>query len=243
MRIISKFHDYYDAAQSEGQDRSLVFVRENRRYPQCSMTGEAPAPLLAFAKFALVHTHRRLAGERRGPDKNTNVETSFGIILFAGKLYPFARVEFRHGLYGGASNAPVVCYTRDELVATLAPFDFDLDKHDKKVAKERFWETAPVTTEAFFSLTGSEQLREEALTHRLAVVSWERSGDLVQENPVLSSFQLFRHLHAWQAFQELSMFWGNLAAPDRVPVTVADKDRIAQHGFDKWSFRRMPGKA
>ncbi len=39
------------------------------------------------------------------------------------------------------------------------------------------------------------------------------------------------------------MFLGNIAAPDRVPITVADKDRIAKHGFDKWSFRKMPSRA
>ena len=34
---------------------------------------------------------------------------------------------------------------------------------------------------------------------------------------------------------------GNIAAPDRVPVTIADKDRINQHGFDqKYGFRTRP---
>jgi hypothetical protein len=32
MQIISKFRDYYDAVQREGQDRSPVFMREVQRF-------------------------------------------------------------------------------------------------------------------------------------------------------------------------------------------------------------------
>jgi hypothetical protein len=243
MRIISKFHDYYDAAQADGFDRSLVFLREAAQYPNCQRHGDTPAPLKAFARFAQQHSPGCISLDRRGPGKNIRVEVDFGLILFAGKLYPFARVEYR-SFYGGRTEAPLTCYSRDELVAALAPYDYDLDERDKRTAKGRaLWGADPVTTATFFALSGSEQLREEALAQRLAVASWERDGDLGKINPTLAEFQLYRHLHAWQAFQELSMFWGNLAAPDRVPVTIADKDRIAQHGFDKWSFRRMPTKA
>jgi hypothetical protein len=243
MRIISKFHDYYDAAQSEGQDRSLVFLRETTQFPNCHHAGAVAPHLLEFARFAAAHTPDTLVRDRRGPEKNIRLEIDFGLILFAGKLYPYARIETLNGRFGTPVEAPRRVYERAELAAILAAVDSDLDKHDKKVAKGSLWGAVKPTTAAFFGLTGSDQLRDHAMAHRLAAASWERHGDLLTENPVLSSFQLFRHLHAWQAFQELSMFWGNLAAPDRVPVTVADKDRIVQHGFDKWSFRRMPGKA
>lgn len=245
MRIISKTHDYYDAAQSEGQDRSLVFLRETTQFPNCRHHHSAvvPAHLLDFVRFANAHTPDTMARDRRGPQKNIRLEIDFGLILFAGKLYPFARIDTLNGRFGGAAEPQRIVFERAELAAILKTVDSDLDKHDKKVAKGAVWRDSAVTTEAFFALTGSEQLRDAAMAHRLAVASWERHGDVLTENPMLASFQMFRCLNAWQAFQELSMFWGNLAAPDRVPVTVADKDRITQHGFDKWSFRRMPGKA
>lgn len=242
MRILSKFHDYYDAAQSEGQDRSLVFLRETTEYPNCRHHGAPAAHLRAFAQFADAHTCAAMVRENCGPGKNLRFEIDFGLILFAGKLYPFARVETLNGRFGGAAEALRIVYERAELAAILKAVDVDLDKHDKKVSKGNIWGAVGITTEVFFTLAGSEQLRDAAMAHRMAVVSWERHGDLLTENPMLAAFQMFRHLHAWQAFQELSMFWGNLAAPDRVPVTVADKDRIAQHGFDKWSFRKMPEK-
>lgn len=243
MRIISKFHDYYDAAQADGQDRSLVFLREAARYPNCWHAGGTPAELLVFAQYARKHTPGNLSLDRRGPGKNVRLEIKFALILFAGKLYPLARVDYRSSFYGGATDAPQLCYRREDLVAALAAYDYDLDERDKRKAKQGTYAGEDVaTTESFFALAGSEALREYALAHRLAVLSWNRDGDELQVNPTLADFQLYRHLNAWQAFQELSMFWGNLAAPDRVPVTIADKDRIAQHGFDKWSFRRMPSK-
>lgn len=244
MRIISKTHDYYDAAQSEGQDRSLVFLRETTQYPSCRhRTSTVPAAhLLDFVRFADAHTPGAIVRDNRGPEKNIRLEIDFGLILFAGKLYPFGRVDTLNGRFGGRVEAPRIVYERAELAAILKAVDSDLDKHDKKVAKGNIWGDVGITTEAFFALTGSEQLRDAAMAHRLAIASWERDGDVLTENPLLATFQMFRSLNAWQAFQELSMFFGNLAAPDRVPVTVADKDRIAQHGFDKWSFRKLPTK-
>jgi hypothetical protein len=242
MRIISKTHDYYDAAQAEGQDRSLVFLRETAQFQQCQQQAVAPAHLLAFARFAQVHTPGNMVRPRCGPEKNVYLEIDFGLILFAGKLHPFARLETRTSAYGQRVEPIRIVYTRDELSEVLDALEIDLDEHDKKMSKRSVWGTTDVGTAAFFALSGSEKLREQATEHRLAVASWERHGDVVTENPVLAGFQMFKHLHAWQAFQELSMFWGNLAAPDRVPVNVADKDRVAQHGFDKWSFRKMPTK-
>lgn len=242
MRIISKFHDYYDSAMSEGQDRSLVFLRETTKYPNCQHHGVVPAPLKAFVQFAWERAPARFTVERRAEMRTKRVEVDYTVIMVAGKLHPIARVEFRYG-YGPAFRDPVSCYTFAELAAVMAEFDEDLVKRDKGLTKNRSFDgSANATNESFFSLAGSEQLRDHAMAHRLALVSWEQESDLLQLNPQLSQYQLYQHLHAWQVFQELSMFFGNLAAPDNTPVTVSDKDRIAQHGYDKWSFRRMPEK-
>jgi len=84
-------------------------------------------------------------------------------------------------------------------------------------------------------------------------VTW-RAGDLngryktsddlfnVQVNPRLTDFDFYKHLGPTQVYQEISMFLGNLAAPDNVPTVVSDKDRIQQHGFDERSFRKAPTK-
>lgn len=58
------------------------------------------------------------------------------------------------------------------------------------------------------------------------------------ENPILRVIDFPKIMDAQQAWQELSMFWGNVVMPERAMVTISDKDRHQQHGFDKHSFRR-----
>lgn len=46
MRVISKFHDYYDGVQGLGQDRSLVYVREQRELTEAEAAAyQCPWPL------------------------------------------------------------------------------------------------------------------------------------------------------------------------------------------------------
>lgn len=50
-------------------------------------------------------------------------------------------------------------------------------------------------------------------------------------------------LDAFTAYQELSMWVGGvLPKNENGMATISDKDKVAKHGFDKWSFRKMPHK-
>jgi hypothetical protein len=60
-------------------------------------------------------------------------------------------------------------------------------------------------------------------------------------NPLLKEYEFFKVFDTFQAFQEIQMFLGGvLGRGEKEIVQVADKYKIAQHGFDKWSFRKMP---
>jgi hypothetical protein len=60
-------------------------------------------------------------------------------------------------------------------------------------------------------------------------------------NPLLKEYQFYKVFNAVQAFQEIQMFLGGvLGRGEKEIVEVADKYKIAQHGFDKWSFRKEP---
>ena len=62
-------------------------------------------------------------------------------------------------------------------------------------------------------------------------------------NPLLKEYQFYKVFNAAQAFQEISMFLGGvLGNREKEIVNVADKYKITQHGFDKWSFRKEPQK-
>jgi hypothetical protein len=60
-------------------------------------------------------------------------------------------------------------------------------------------------------------------------------------NPLLKEYQFYKVFDAVQAFQEIQMFLsGVLGNKEKDIVVVADKYKIEQHGFDKWSFRKEP---
>jgi hypothetical protein len=235
LRIISKFHDYYDVAQREGQDRSLVFVRHREDLPEPRNNNTLPPALRGFADFAPRHSPGNLRLGSWSASRHTAVR--FGMVLFAGKLYPFAEVSHIDPIV--VASAPVFVYERDELAERMREVGYDLDAKDRRDARHNaFWNGEWASSSAFFALSGSDCLAASCVAGNLSCAVWERSQLTV--NPRLADYQLYRRLDAWQAFQELSMFLGNIAAPDRTPVTVADQDRIVQHGFDRWSFRKRP---
>lgn len=242
MRIISKFSDYYDAVQAQGQDRTMVFVREHTQYLRSHESKELSPALVRFVAFAAEHTPGDIQLARGNRDF-LSVEVEFGLVLFAGRLYPCAELRRLPRALGGWSE-PYFIYEHDELVRVLAEYGYDIEERDAKRSRESaHFGGRKATTKDFFSLSGSDRLMAVAMSERLAVLRWTRRMALLDVNPRMADVQFYRRLDAWQAFQELSMYWGNLAAPDRVPVVIEDKYRIAQHGFDKWSFRKPPESA
>ena len=58
-------------------------------------------------------------------------------------------------------------------------------------------------------------------------------------NPLLKDYEFYKMFDTFQAFQEVSMFMGGvLGAGEKEITVVADKYKIAQHGFNKFSFRK-----
>lgn len=233
MRIISKFRDFYDAGMAEGQDRSLVFVRHAEQWgrPSREVVPEKLGPLLRLDQ----QVNPRHLHFTRPAASLAEVTVQFGLIWFAGRVYPFSGLKSRR-VGQILDDAPHFYYTLDSLVAALAACACSLpgEKKGRGMRPRQSFK-------AFFDLAGADTLGRDAYEHQVAVASV--FGEYVKLNGKLSEYEFFRQLTAFEAFQELSMFLGNIAAPDRVPVNVSDRDRIQQHGFDEWSFRKLPQKA
>lgn len=58
-------------------------------------------------------------------------------------------------------------------------------------------------------------------------------------NPNLDRYEFYKKFNSFDAFQEIQMFLsGVLGNSEKEIIKVADKYKIEQHGFDKWSFRK-----
>lgn len=59
-------------------------------------------------------------------------------------------------------------------------------------------------------------------------------------NTQLKPYEFYRVHSPYQAYQELSMWFGNQAAPSKPIPHISDEVMAEAKGFDKWSFRKEP---
>lgn len=240
MRIISRFNDYYDGVQAHGLDKTSVFKRQSE-----SFEGKSDQPLpphvAFFRDFIAGHLPDTIKTETR---TCRSLSAAHGAVLFAGKLYPFAEVR---AFPRSAEKSPVVdhVYSLEALNAFFLEHGEDLEKKKRTIYFRR---EPKKTRKGFFDLRDNTQLVEKAtemgvcilMLRRLDVDHWARVNETVEVNARLASVNFARVVDAWQAYQELQMFFGNIAAPERPTLSITDKDRHQQHGFDEWSFRKLP---
>ena len=71
------------------------------------------------------------------------------------------------------------------------------------------------------------------------IIVKKRGDENIIINPKLKDYRFYKIVDSFTAFQELSMFIGGVMG-GKVPkmVEISNEDKIAKHGFDKWSFRK-----
>lgn len=218
MKIHSKFHDYYDSALRFGQsDRH--FVRETKEARDWR------------DKDYRVHPPLNIS---------CKLDIYFGVIVFCGKVFPFAYLWN----FGGENE---IAYSPDKIV--------ELDG----LTVNRGWPTpSKDSVRAWFSQEqfgddfcavfkrNNAKLAQEALRRRVAyysLLATSRYGDdglVLTEYPFLKSLQFFRVMDPMTCLQEIELFLNNDLAPlDKPPIwPVPDKIKAESHGFDKFSFRK-----
>lgn len=233
MQIKSRFKDYYDAGMGHTADKFLFYVRENQAWDaKNEQTPQYLSPLLAFSK-----EHKPRSIQLNSPGGGWGeVNVSFGLVLLAGLIYPLARLSRKTA---GDPYEHHYLYDYEALNDLLSEHGFDMVKRRQGEARSYRYINRPAKhVEQFFALKGSDKLSDFAYKNKLVLACL--AFGYLQVNPRLSNFEFFRAMEPFVAFQEISMFLGNLAAPDPLPVVLTEKERVAKHGFDKWSFRKMP---
>jgi hypothetical protein len=231
MRIISKFHDYYDRAMGAGQDQSLVFVRQH----------QVVKDLPEFMRPA----HRFDRQSRRW-----GIQCFPFTIGFCGRLYyGITLVARTHWSVEPAGETRHSFYSVSELSVAHAALGAVLDNETKH--KKR-WRNIFHTRDRFdwrefmAQPQGNKAHEQWFIENKVSIAVWDQETYAPDErsiNPQLKRYEFFRVFDAFQTYQELSMFVGGvLPGASADMAVVGDKDRLAQRGFDKWSFRKMPEK-
>jgi hypothetical protein len=233
LKLISKFRDYYDSVSHQYLDKEIKYIREqytiqvdNKRsksYPKVVNDGARSGMLSKNPLYRFT-----ISGE---------------IIGFCGYLYPLIRIREYP-----SDKVLAIFYNYDNLKKWVNDLNFPIkngkpgwfwrDGFDlgylnecKRYFEERKnWEALE---NKFFELNTPCFLYKEARGHDCEL----------QINPKLKDYRFAGVKDPFTAHQELYQFVGGyLNQPVNKTVTISDLDKIAKHGFDKWSFRQKGPK-
>ena len=245
MRIISKFHDYYDSVQSVGYDPHLIYHRVCRElrigidrshyYGRNDATAFVmPEELPPFSDSFLMHINPR-RGLRDGRFMTPNGELY--LIGFCGKYYLTLR-EY-HGSSGG--QTATITYLYDAVAAAK----YFSEVHESNSNKGVFDILGACSVNPFADPLEPFRILNApvfAIDLRDKYSMYGREKQLTV-NPELATLQFYKMFDPFSAYQEIAMFLsGVLGWPENATVQISDKDMRDAKGFDDWSFKTLPTK-
>lgn len=235
MRIIAKQKDYYDTALGFGHDDTIVYARQEEiLYPKNVRDEKFPE------EFKPLLCQSRIIQE----DEN-RVTFKIITILFCGKLYGGIQVELSINTVFGPKIFIETFYDEESLLKFLSKYKIVISIEDKK---KSFWSSNyNRTIKEQIKLRADAKFFDLAIKYMSPIIVIEEGRyshkNTIIKNALLKKYQFYKVIDAYQAFQEIDMFLSGVLAPENRPVTeIADKYKIQEHGFDKWSFRNCPTK-
>jgi hypothetical protein len=242
MLILAKKNekDYYDGVvNTMGVDKTLVYNRqiieiEQKNFPKflhhkfCLWGHSKDSPFIKIAYHDILPEYRK-----------KYQEYSHFVVGFCGKLY----IGWK--LYHNENDPDII---GQEKLITEITYDFDFIK--SIIKSHNYWGNIEEDVNKiknfniinFFRVINAPVFIYDHDYNRTMIGQHKyRNQPKFIINPLLKKYEFYKVFDAFQAFQEISMFLGGvLGRGEKEIVEVADKYKIEQHGFDKWSFRKEP---
>ncbi len=254
MRIICKWTDYYDKIQAYGQDDKVVYHRITR-----DVLTAAPDDLTyhfyqkelryrgttrIIAPFTIGFCGKLYRGVCVTGDWATNRIHCYSVKDVLSTLQKAG---------SAASNWQTRYYIRDlETLEDVLTKWFERSRESQAFENWSITNKLPVVghqyqnrTNSFFQVECDSEYRDLEFIgggkrSRLDNLLSGTSQAVVVADIRLFDIDFQKVVDPYTAYQELDMFIGGvLSAPSNPMIPITDKDRIKQHGFDKWSFRKM----
>lgn len=233
MKIHSKFKDYYDTALHYGADTNIHYVRKTESVSILEVKWKLPEGVPQIVP----------------PGELGIGDWGYQLVGFCGTTYPMLMVTKRveewgtypfystHRLYG-----PEECEEFAEIFLRRSHYSMEFGSRHKTEEEKLNW-IKGLLAQRFVDDRPFVELKtpvfhvkydpyEEGMTGR------RQFNLIVEKNPCLKDLSFFKVKDAFTAFQELAGYLGNQLVDCKEPDQIDDKYRIAQHGFDKWSFRK-----
>lgn len=247
MKIISKFKDYYDRALALGQDERIPYVRLTERRDTGTLDPPAGPTFYHWGgSFKNLKTKIN--------DKPTEVRFGRSTVWICGKAYRYVYAAWSEGVPTHYSHVEgwrsllehrEYFYTFDQLSKFVESHGFLVkDICGENVFGER---SRYAETQAYLSSQGTTEAEQYLVEKRIVTLRLGYDGSTYPPSKFweldfpLRDIQFFKLMDPYQIYQELDMYvTGVLGQQTKEVIKISDKDRIYQHGFDKYSFRKMP---
>jgi len=241
MKIIGKLHDYYDGLMSYGQDESLIFKREAIEFKGNDPIVQEVEHLLQIDTFLRGHWRDHFSFPQ-----TDNLESGDGVrhkasaifVGFCGKMYMgFEVVPQSHWTYSHHITQHSTKFVYSTFDAQKLEKSYSLLAHQGRT--EIPWLTNMMNHHS--QNVSKIDVSDFMIKHKIPYFVAKTRNRIISEVhfvPELKKYEFQKVKDPYIAYQEISMFLGGVI-PRQLPeiVGISDKDRIAQHGFDKLSFR------
>lgn len=245
MYIISKFKDYYDGAVGMGIDKSIVYKRNE---------SEIDTP--DYIKNVISVNEKYDWGEKFTTDYGYNIpdgkfNSTIIHIGFCGKLY----LGFK---FSKKSDTHRLNYSYDTEII------YDIEEAKKRLELETVinrWSRNKKTKrdlleDYLFKLNSVDPTEwfRNFNTPIFAIgcdvkteakdIFYNSQSIKTTINPILKNYEFAKVFDPYTAFQEIQMYISGVLGVDKNvdnPI-MSEKQKVAQHGMDKWSFRRLSNK-
>lgn len=226
MRIISKFHDYYDGAMRNGVDQDVFYIRENKE----EKLDKNPYP-------SIKKSH------------GLNYEISIKILGFCGNLYKVICATYQ-GQSNGVKNYldQEYFYSIDSFKKFAEEEGIEIDwNQSKRRSWLSFWDFKYGRDfEKYYANLDLSSFSHIFATYQVPLFLYSQGSGgyyYLEQNPSLKNLAFFKEKDVFSCYQELYMYVsGVLNRKESEMVKISDKDKIHKHGFNKYSFRKMPKK-
>lgn len=243
MKIISKFQDYYDIGVAYGVDEKLRFERE---------TIELKSEIKTRSTIKIVY---------RKQTQNYRAICHFDVVLFCNNIYPLVhiiidKIDKKDKKFIYATVANEYCYSMQEIDEVIANYYKPIKEIKDAYTKIGYCYWWGDTLDAYigehFKVKPSKYM--ELLKQHKVPYLYKKSRYRLDEKgvghidksmillPQLKQYKFAKAVSPMQAFQEISMFLGQLDLAEDNVVTIEDKYLAQGKGFDCYSFKKMPSK-
>jgi hypothetical protein len=230
MRIISKFHDYYDTVQMFGQDQTIIYKRQKETIKDDSLVElfeQIPKDRYNYYKII--------------PSKKLSF-TPF-LISFCGTVHFGYNVE-------GLSYPTNYCeYDIDEIENLLLQhetnkrsdaFCHPYKGYRNKLMFHHFSKQSILQTKEEFK---NKNLVDFHIKYNTPIICATKSPCerevKIEINSCLKDFQFYKVVDSFNTFQNIFSFVSGILTTNGKEIPeISNDNKIQKSGFDKWSFRK-----